>query len=198
MAIARPRASHPESRKPAARPAAEAGDAAPAPASKKRSSLISPDAKLSPPLRLTIDVVLTARRWRSLLDDRLRPIGQSAARMEAMSVIARSPPDSAQIEIAKRIGIEGATFTRMLDALEADGLVERLPHPTDRRTKHIRLTPPGTIALDEIMAVTEALRCQLLEGVDPDQLAATNEFLEMLLARMEHDMPDPGPARRPA
>jgi MarR family transcriptional regulator for hemolysin len=144
---------------------------------------------LAAPLRLTIDVVLAARRWRALLDDRLRPLGQSAARMEAMAVISRSPPDSAQIEIARRIGIEGATFTRMLDALEADAMVERRPHPTDRRTKHIRLTAAGEAALAEILALAEDLRARLLDGFDPAEIDRTNTFLEAVLARMDHGIP---------
>jgi MarR family transcriptional regulator for hemolysin len=152
-------------------------------------SRAEPNTPLPPPLRLTIDLVLAARRWRALLDERLRPLGQSAARMEAMTVIARAPPDSAQIEIARRIGIEGATFTRMVDALEADSLVERRPHPTDRRTKHIGLTATGQSVLAELLALAAGLRERLLTGVAPDDVDATNLFLEGLLARMEDDLP---------
>lgn len=109
----------------------------------RRGSRIAREDRLTSKLRLTIQMVLIARRWRSLLDDHLRPLGQSAARMEAMATIAYAPPSTPQIEIAKSIGIEGATLTRMLDSLEGDGLVERLPDPSDRRTKHIRLTDAG-------------------------------------------------------
>ena len=78
-------------------------------------------------IRLTVRLVLVARRWRSLLDERLRQIGQSAARMEALGAIMNSPSLSAQVDIAKRLRIEGPTMTRMLDTLEADGLVEGCP-----------------------------------------------------------------------
>jgi MarR family transcriptional regulator for hemolysin len=162
-----------------------------APASPPSGAADGSHAFINPPLRLTIDMVLAARRWRALLDDRLRPLGQSAARMEAMSVISRSPPGSAQIEIARRIGIEGATFTRMLDALEADALVERRPHPTDRRTKHIRLTAAGEAALGEILAAADRLRTQLLAGVERSEMERANAFLDMLLTRMEHGLPEP-------
>ena len=63
--------------------------------------------------------------------------------MEALANIAYFPPDATQVEIANRIGIERATLTRMLDTLEADGLIERLADPADRRTKRIRLTKAG-------------------------------------------------------
>ena len=34
--------------------------------------------------------------------------------------------------------------TGLIDALEHDGLVERLPHPSDRRATLVRLTVAGT------------------------------------------------------
>jgi MarR family transcriptional regulator for hemolysin len=135
-------------------------------------------------LRLTIQMVLIARRWRSLLDDHLRPLGQSAARMEAMATIAYAPPSTPQIEIAKSIGIEGATLTRMLDSLEGDGLVERLPDPSDRRTKHIRLTDAGEAALEEILDVADELREWLLDDVSGQDIDEANAFLGRLLARL--------------
>ena len=71
----------------------------------------------------TFRTIMVARRYRALLDDRLRPLGYGCARMETLATIAHSDRLSAQTEIAKRIGIEGPTLTRMLDALEAEGLV---------------------------------------------------------------------------
>lgn len=190
MAIRTPRTSFPAG---AGSDGPDISSAAPVPSTRSRADGSRPGAgtPLPPPLRLTTDIVLAARRWRALLDDRLRALGQSAARMEAMAVISRSPPGSAQIEIARRIGIEGATFTRMLDALEADGMVERRPHPTDRRTKHIRLTPAGQSALAEILELASRLRAQLLTGIDPSQMDRTSALLETLLERMEQGLPDP-------
>ena len=72
-------------------------------------------------IRFTVQLVLVARRWRALLDEKLRPIDQSSARMEAMSAIMNSPGPNSQIDIAKRLRIEGPTMTRMIDALSRDG-----------------------------------------------------------------------------
>jgi len=137
-----------------------------------------------------MQMVLAARRWRSLLDDRLRPLGHSAPRMEAMSTIAHSPQLSAQVEIAKRIGIEGPTLTRMLDMLEADKLVERLPDPSDRRANRIRLTKKGEEVLAEINAVADELRTQLLARFDPEGIDKANDFIAQLLDCFEEDIPN--------
>lgn len=142
-------------------------------------------AGFSPSMRLTVQLVLIARRWRSLLDDRLRLIGQSSARMEALWAIAYTPPQSPQIEIARRIGIEGATLTRMLDTLEAEGLVERVPDPSDRRSKHIRITDEGKAVLAEIIAIAGDLRTTLVDGISGPAIDEANDFLADILARLE-------------
>lgn len=143
-------------------------------------------------IRLTINLVLVARRWRALLDERLRAIGQSAARMEAMAAIMNSPSLSAQVDIARRLRIEGPTMTRMLDTLENDGLVERLPDPADRRTKQLRLTAAGEAALEEIFSVADELRDRLLEGVPAAKVEELNEFLGTLTERLDAGLPEAG------
>lgn len=142
-------------------------------------------------IRLTVQLVIAARRWRSLLDERLRQIGQSAARMEALAAIINSPSLSAQVDIAKRLRIEGPTMTRMLDTLEADGLVERLPDPSDRRTKQLRLTPQGEAVLQDIFAVADELRDRLLDGLSDQTIDELNDKLGMLIARLDAGLPDP-------
>ena len=140
-------------------------------------------------IRLTINLVIVARRWRSLLDDRLRLVGQSSARMEALAAIINSPALSAQVGIAKRLRIEGPTMTRMLDTLEADGLVERLPDPTDRRTKQLRLTAEGERVLEEIFAIADEMRSRLLDGMPADTVDELNGFLCLLTERLDAGLP---------
>src|SRR5687768_10152694 len=135
-------------------------------------------------IRLTINLVIVARRWRSLLDERLRLIGQSSARMEALAAIINSPALSAQVDIARRLRIEGPTMTRMLDTLEADGLVERLPDPSDRRTKQLRLTEQGEKVLEDIFAIADELRDRLLDGLPADKVDELNAFLMQLTERL--------------
>ena len=132
----------------------------------------------------TYRIILFARRYRALLDEKLRPLGYGTARMEALSTIKRSPEPSAQIAIAKRIGIEGPTLTRMLDTLEAEGLVVRRADPTDRRTKLIELTEEGERALEEIHAVAHEFRASVLDGMSDAELDAVNAVTSRLLNRL--------------
>ncbi|MFE3762560.1 MarR family winged helix-turn-helix transcriptional regulator [Streptomyces sp. NPDC059104] len=46
-------------------------------------------------------------------------------------------------ELAERMTCEPSNTTFVVDKLEKQGLVERHPHPTDRRAKHLVLTAEG-------------------------------------------------------
>ena len=65
-------------------------------------------------LRLTRGFTLVNRRWRKYLDEHLRRIGQSQARWEALFAVAMTREGSALGTIAKRVGVEGPTFVRMI------------------------------------------------------------------------------------
>jgi len=148
----------------------------------------------TPEIQLTIALILVARRWRALLDERLRPIEQSSARMEAMSAIMNAPGPNAQIDIAKRLRIEGPTMTRMVDALSTDGLVERQQSPHDRRTNFLTVTQQGEEVLERIFAITQPLRARLLAGLSEEQVRQMNELLGLLLARLDEGLPEEGTA----
>jgi DNA-binding MarR family transcriptional regulator len=45
--------------------------------------------------------------------------------------------------LAERLGIDASYVTTIADQLEERGLIERQPHPTDRRVKSLALTPEG-------------------------------------------------------
>ena len=65
-----------------------------------------------------IDLVLTVRGFRARLDERLRAINQSAARMETLAAIVNMQGPVSQRDLARRLRVEGATITRMIDVLQ--------------------------------------------------------------------------------
>ena len=68
--------------------------------------------------------------------------GLSAPRLSALSVIVfRGPLTLSALATAEQV--RPPTITRLVQALERDGLVERLPDPADRRITRVRATPAG-------------------------------------------------------
>jgi MarR family transcriptional regulator, organic hydroperoxide resistance regulator len=78
------------------------------------------------------------------LDVQVRRIAEEVGMTPTQVVALRelSEPITAR-ELATRMTCEPSNATFVLDRLERQGLVERRPHPTDRRAKQIVLTPAG-------------------------------------------------------
>lgn len=143
-------------------------------------------------IRLTVSLVLVARRWRALVDEALRPLGQTTARMEALSAILNAGQPSSQVEIANRLRIEGPTMTRMVDGLSRDGLVQRIPAANDKRTKLLAITGNGKAVLQEIFLLTDDLRGKFLAGLDDNQASQMQAILDLLLQRLDAGLEDEG------
>ena len=67
-------------------------------------------------------LTFVARRWRNLMNEELRAVGQSQARWGTLYWIAVFGDTVNQTELADRIGVEQPTLGRVLRDLEAEGL----------------------------------------------------------------------------
>jgi len=83
------------------------------------------------------DLVLDNERRREVTER----TGLSFGRMKALRRIARRPMPMR--ELAALLGVDPPNLTSVVDELERSGLVERQPHPTDRRVKLVVATPEG-------------------------------------------------------
>ncbi len=128
---------------------------------------------------------VTARIWRTKLDQRFKPLGLSQAKWIVLLHLSRSGDAVTQKELAQRVGIEGPTLVGLLDRLSADDLVERRASPVDRRSKTVHLTVKGHAATEQIATVTRELRGELFRGIDMAELERCMRTLEQLQQRLE-------------
>ena len=127
----------------------------------------------------------SARQWRLLIDRRLKDLGVSQAGWMTITMAAKAKEPLSQSELAAAVGVEGATMVAMLDRLAKAGLIERVPSETDRRVKRVTVTAAGMALYQEVRKEANAVRKELLAGVDPAVLLAATELLEALNARIE-------------
>lgn len=135
--------------------------------------------------QLTRSIVLAARKWRKLANDRLREINQSQARWETLLMLSFSERDVLQSEMARRLSIEGPTLVRMLETLAEEGFIERRQNPQDRRVKINTLTPKGHAAVRDIKRITDALRFEALHDISLEDMATTRRVLSAFMDRIE-------------
>ena len=80
-------------------------------------------------------------------------------------------------ELAAGLDVRLSTMTGVIDQLEEKGLVERVDHPDDRRSLHVRVTAKGRTLYHDAHAAFLSHLEPLLDGRPP---AARRQILEFL------------------
>lgn len=101
---------------------------------------------------VVINVLVTGGRLLERLDAVLRPHGLTGSTFNVLQIVAGDPEPLTPTEIARRlpVAVTTATVTGLLDTASRRGLVERRPHPTDRRRVLVHLTPAGRALLRRV------------------------------------------------
>ena len=126
------------------------------------------------PLILVYEV---GRLLRTRLDQRARAYGMTRAQWILLARLEREPGIS-QSEMAAICEVEPITVGRLVDRLEAHGLVQRRPDPTDRRIRRLHLLPAAKPILEEIGRQRDWTRKRVTEGLDEKAL---NDLADTLL-----------------
>ena len=117
-----------------------------------------------------------ARMMRTRFDQWARGYGLTRAQAAILFRLSRQPGMS-QNEMAALLEVEPITVGRLVDRLEARGLVERRADPSDRRVKRLHLLPAAAPILRYIEDYTDETIDILLGGVDP---GAVQTMLDVL------------------
>jgi DNA-binding MarR family transcriptional regulator len=127
-----------------------------------------------------------ARLLRVDADKRARQHNMTRAQWGILIWLTRQPGIS-QKELAELLEVEPITVARLVDRLEARGMVERRPDPRDRRIWRLHLLPPAWAMLDEIYAMRTDLTRILTNGVDADALDTLTEALLRMKANLTQE-----------
>lgn len=130
-----------------------------------------PDAELAFQLRDTL-----ARGARRVRIDTGPPLSQ----MSVLGLLARHGALSTN-DLAAAERIRPQSMTVIVRALETNGLVQRRPHPTDRRQTLIEKTEKGHQLLSEILAMREDWLAQLITTrLNDDERAELRRGLDLI------------------
>ena len=80
------------------------------------------------------------RRW---VRARLKNRGMGYAWMRALGALHCAAEPIIMSDLGEELGVTSRNVTKLVDELETEGLVRRLPHPSDRRATVIELTQEG-------------------------------------------------------
>ena len=91
-------------------------------------------------------------------------------------------------EMASEVGLRLSVATGIVDRLESQGLMERLPVETDGRGVLCALTPDGRKMVSRVTQTRSSVFNSLLEDLSPQQLELVEASAEVLLAAAERQM----------
>ena len=108
------------------------------------------------------------------LEDALGTVGLSLAKFGALTFLVRAGEPLSLSECAAKMTCVRSNITQLVDRLEADGLVRRVDHPSDRRGVMAAATPLGIERQAAGAKLVDGVKSQLtrtLSGINRGELA---------------------------
>jgi MarR family transcriptional regulator for hemolysin len=122
-----------------------------------------------------------ARLLRVDADKRARLHGMTRAQWAILIWLERQPGIS-QKELSEILEVEPITVARLIDRLEARGMVERRPDPKDRRIWRLHLLRPARDVLQEIDDQRAEMTRMVTVGIDENSIEIMTEALMRMKA----------------
>jgi DNA-binding MarR family transcriptional regulator len=119
-----------------------------------------------------------ARAMRTYIDQRAREEGMTRSQWGVLVRLQRQE-GMTQSEMADQLEMQPISLLRLIDRLSRHGLVERRPHPSDRRANKLYLTGSGRARLVRMAPLAKDIAAEVFGAVDEMEIAA---FLARLLS----------------
>jgi len=135
------------------------------------------------------------RRYTNRFEVRAAEIPLNLAQAKALVRLEKNEGVS-QARLAELAEVDPMTMVRILDRMEAEGVLERRPDPADRRARCLYLTAKARPILSEIWRLSDEIRAEIFANVSK---AEREQFMDVLqrvydnISRLEGAGPsDPG------
>lgn len=90
----------------------------------------------------------------------------------------------AQSDLSEATFRDAPTMSRIIDSMESRDLLQRRPHPDDRRVRVVHLTRHGKSLEKKLVPLVEAIVAKMVDGIDDRALATTRNALRRMYANM--------------
>ena len=132
-------------------------------------------------LKLWLRLLACTTRVETQIRSRLRSeFDTTLPRFDLLAQLERSPDGLSMRELSQRLMVTGGNITGITDQLEAEGLVAREAHPTDRRSFAVKLTPTGKRQFKKMASTHEQWIVELLAGWSAEEKAQVYSLLATL------------------
>lgn len=137
-----------------------------------------------------VEVIGRISRLTQLLHEHVEPVfaeyGLSGGEYDVLAALRRCGPPFrlTPSALSQALIVTSGGMTKRLKALDAVGLVRRVPSPTDRRSMPVQLTPRGRKLVESVALAHVANEEQLLAPLDDRQRRDLADLLRRFLIAM--------------
>jgi DNA-binding MarR family transcriptional regulator len=112
-------------------------------------------------------------------------LGLNATALKCLDVLRSADPPLTATELAQRTGLTGGAITTIADRLEAEGFIERVRDPHDRRRWDLRASASSRQAVLDLFAPLRNSIATICEAFTDQELDVVTEFLTKLGTAMD-------------
>src|SRR5262245_12034834 len=138
-----------------------------------------------------------ARAMRTYVDQCARRHGMTRAQWGVLLRLEREE-GMMQAEMAESLEVQPISLARLLDRLCDQKLVERRPHPRDRRANRLYLTAKGRAILERLVPLGRQISGNVLASFDEAEAAALLKQLLRIKSNLRKSSAGNGAGRRQA
>ncbi len=121
-----------------------------------------------------------ARALEARLESALETVGLSLAKHGVLSKLAEAGEPLALSDLAGRLCCVRSNMTQLMDRLEADGFVQRIDDPNDRRIVRAALTPLGAERRAEGSRQVEKVQAEFQASLSDEERVVLERVLTSL------------------
>jgi DNA-binding MarR family transcriptional regulator len=129
-------------------------------------------------------ISLAARGFARLSEARLKPLGFGVGHLPVL-VALRDGQASTQRDLARFAKTEQPPMAQMLARMERDGLIQRAPDPTDRRSSRVTLTKVAEARMPDAVAVLLRGNQEAMSGFTDAEAEQLVDLLTRLIANLD-------------
>lgn len=129
----------------------------------------------------------TARLMRKRFAQRARDLNMTGAQWRVLLFLARLPGAN-QATLADFLEVEPITLTRLVDRMEAAGLIRREIDPNDRRARNLYMTDKAIPVMEELRKISASFLQDLFAGIADRDF----EIARAVLSRIRSNLSETG------
>ncbi len=126
-----------------------------------------------------------SRELRKQFDEYLSEINLTASGWCVLLCVIENNEKITQREIANILSLETPTVTRILDILQKNGFIDRIPHPEDRRCFIIKLTEKGKNIKKELYNYGECFMNSVTSLLTEEELKNFKNILNRMYSQIK-------------